>query len=91
MLIFIILTCFRFGFGQLHKMAQNFTNEEKLDMLVTYIKNHKNADRAANNYLEDYPDRQQPNKRYFSKIIINLLEFGAFQKPILRYHRFNYQ
>ena len=50
-------------------------------MLVTYIKNHRNADRAANNYLEDYPDRQQPNKRYFSKIITNLLQFGAFQKP----------
>lgn len=58
-----------------------FSNEEKLDLLVCYIRNRRDANRAANNYLSDYPDRRQPNKRYFATLVMNLLEFGSFEKP----------
>lgn len=69
-------SCFKF-----FKMALRFTSEEKFDMLECYIKNNRNATMALNSYTENYPERQQPNKRYFSKLVANLRMCGSFEQP----------
>lgn len=62
-------------------MALRYTNEEKCDMLVCFIKNHRNAALASNSYAESYPERHQPNERYFSKLFTNLRIYGCFEQP----------
>lgn len=65
----------------------HFSNEEKFDMLAVYLQSHRNADMAANRYLESYPERPQPHKTYFRKIVVNLLNFGAFEQPREKYNK----
>lgn len=60
---------------------QNYSNEEKFDMLVCYISSHRNANLALQNYANSFPERRQPNVRYFAKLVTNLLNFGSFQSP----------
>jgi hypothetical protein len=61
-------------------MALNFSNEEMFDMLECYIKNERNANRAMDAYFDMYPERRQPGRTYFQKLVRNLLEFGSFNK-----------
>lgn len=63
------------------KMALRYTNEEKFEMLVCFIRNNRNAALASNNYAETFPEKQQPNKRYFSKLVTNLRMYGSFEQP----------
>lgn len=67
----------------------NFTSGEQFDMLECYLRNNRNSSLARARYLEDYPDRQQPNRRYFSKIVYNLINFGSFNKPRSKRYRKN--
>lgn len=60
-------------------MAENFSNEDKLDMLEMYFQAHRNSVEASRLYQEHFPERPQPNQRYFRKLIINLLNFGSFE------------
>jgi len=62
-------------------MEQLFSNEEKLDLLEYYFKNNRNATTAINSYVENFPERRRPQPRYFRKLVINLLNFGSFEKP----------
>lgn len=45
-----------------------FTHLEKCDMLETYIKCSKNSFRALEQYGQMYPERGQPDRRYFLKL-----------------------
>lgn len=60
---------------------EKFNNEEKYDMLQSYILAHKNSRNAANHYLELYPDRRQPHETLFRRLEVNLKTYGAFSKP----------
>lgn len=64
-------------------MEHNFTNAEKFDMLSCFILSQKNCYVAERMYLEKYPERRQPNKRTFSKLVTNLKQYGSFKKPVL--------
>lgn len=63
-------------------MDRDFSFEEKFDMLKCYILCHSNTGRAEQMYLNDYPERVQPNKKIFGRIVANLLEHGSFKKPV---------
>lgn len=60
-----------------------FSNEEKFDMLSCFILSYRNCYEAERMYLMKYPERRQPNRRTFSKLVTNLKEYGAFKKPVL--------
>jgi hypothetical protein len=62
-------------------MAAHYSNEEKLDMIECYFASQRNSNIALDRYFENYPERQQPNLQYFSKLVRNLLNFGSFEKP----------
>lgn len=67
-----------------------YTGEEKKDMYDVYIRCYRNETRAAQNYLQLYPDRQQPSKRMFSYISKNMTEFGSVKKSRTTYRdRYN--
>lgn len=63
-------------------MVLRYTNDEKFDMLECYIKSNRNAIIALNNYADTYPERHQPNRRYFSKLVANLRTCGSFEQPV---------
>lgn len=56
-----------------------FSAEEKYDMCVIYIRCNRNAQRAAEIYLEEYPERQQPHRTIFTRLSRTLQQHGAFQ------------
>lgn len=58
-----------------------YSNEEKFDMLALYLQSHRNADITSARYLEMYPERRQPHKTQFRKIVVNLINHGAFEQP----------
>lgn len=60
-----------------------FSNEEKFDILTCYVLCHRNSSEAEQMYLNRYPERNQPNRRTFSKLVTNLREYGSFQKPVI--------
>ena len=64
-------------------MEHNFTNAEKFDILSCFTLSHKNCYVAERMYLEKYPERRQPNKRTFSKLVTNLKQYGSFKKLVL--------
>ena len=45
-----------------------FTHLEKCDMLEAYFVCRKNSFRAQEQYSQTYPERDQPNRRYFLKL-----------------------
>lgn len=57
----------------------NFTSSEKVDMLEVYFRVEKNATMAVNTYREKYPDRQVPNRKVFTKLVLNLRTNGSFK------------
>lgn len=66
-------------------MAHKFSNEEKFDMLAVYLQSHRNAEIAGTKYLELFPERSQPHKTYYRRIVTNLLNYGAFEQPREKY------
>jgi len=60
----------------------HFSNEEKSDMLCCYIESHKNCFDAERQYLLKYPERRQPNRSIFKRLLKNLREYGAFQQTV---------
>ena len=60
----------------------SFTNEEKFDMLYCYILCRRNCVEAELMYRNEYPERRQPNKSMFRRLVSNLKEYGSFKKPV---------
>lgn len=58
----------------------DFTNEEKLDMILIYGECRKNRRDAFRVYGERYPDRRMPSAMYFTRLASNLATCGAFSK-----------
>lgn len=58
-----------------------FSNSDKFDMLSCYILSHKNSTRAAELYLNHYPERRQPHLSTYRNLRVNLIEHGSFIKP----------
>ncbi|KAL1502886.1 hypothetical protein ABEB36_007964 [Hypothenemus hampei] len=63
-----------------------YSNEEKFDMLALYLQSNRNADVTSAKYLETYPERRQPHKTQFRKLVVNLINYGAFQQPKDQYN-----
>lgn len=61
----------------------NFSNEEKFDMLYCYMLSRRNCVEAEHMYLNNYPERRQPGKSIFRRLIANIKEYGSFKKPVL--------
>lgn len=68
-----------------------YSNEEKLDMLETYFKSNRNATEASRTYEENFPERTHPSKRYFRRLIVNLLNDGSFEKRRSSHYNINNQ
>lgn len=60
-----------------------FSNEERFDLLACFIKSNSNSSVAERMYLQKYPERSQPNRRTFSKLVRNLKTYGSFKKPVV--------
>lgn len=45
-----------------------FTHLEKCNMLELYLKFNKNSDKALECYIQQFPDRDVPDRRYFLKL-----------------------
>ena len=63
------------------KMNRRYSNEEKFDILVTYIRANRNAHAAVTAYSNAFPERSQPSERYFKTLVQNLLQHGSFDQP----------
>lgn len=61
-----------------------FTNNEKTDMIFVYARCLRNINNAIQMYAELYPERRAPNPRFFAKLERNLREQGSFKKPCRR-------
>jgi len=55
-----------------------FTNEEKLNMILIYGECRKNRRNALRVYEERYPNRRQPSDMYFTRLAKNLAKNGSF-------------
>ena len=58
----------------------NYTNSEKVDMLLVYGLCERNARAAARLYAERYPHRRHPDHKAILNLENNLREFGMLQK-----------
>lgn len=70
-------------------MENLFSNEERFDMLTCYIKANRNADTASQNYHIEFPERRQPHKTYFRRLVLNLLNHGSFVQRRSSYNKEN--
>ena len=61
----------------------SFTNDDKFNMLSCYILCQRNCVEAERMYLNKYPDRKQPGKSIFRRLVFNLKEYGSFKKPVI--------
>jgi hypothetical protein len=59
----------------------NYSNDEKEDMLAIYFKSNRSTEAAALAYEEQFPERRQPNQKHFRFLVTNLLAYGSFVKP----------
>jgi len=66
-------------------MAQTFSNDEKVDMIDCYFKSNRNSQLASDLYFELYPERQQPHRTIFGRIVNNLRNNGCFEIKRGRY------
>lgn len=64
---------------------QEFSNEEKRDMLEIYYSSRRNDQISSETYLQRFPERRQPGRRYFLSLHRNLGEYGSFAKSRQRY------
>lgn len=53
------------------EVALCYTNEEKFYIVKCFIENRKAA-LALNNYAGKYPESQQPDERFFPKLVVTL-------------------
>lgn len=60
---------------------ERFSNNEKFDMLSCYILSHRNSTRAAEMYINQYPERRQPHVSTYRNLRVNLINHGSFTKP----------
>lgn len=61
----------------------SFSNTEKFDMLSCYIVCQRNCVDAERAYSNKYPERRQPGKSIFRRLVFNLKEYGSFKKPVV--------
>jgi hypothetical protein len=54
--------------------------EEKVDMIECYFKSNRNSQTASDLYFELYPERAQPHRTIFARIVNNLRTYGSFEK-----------
>lgn len=59
----------------------SFPLNEQYDMFCVYIKCNKNSRRAAQVYLNSFPERRQPDVKIFSRLDLNMQEYGCLRKP----------
>lgn len=65
-----------------------FSNEEKTDMFVVYIRNQRNPLAALREYTALYPERRLPHRTLFAKLERSLRQNGSFSiKPRKRNRR----
>lgn len=62
------------------KMVQ-FSNEEKVDMLLVFGECRSNCREAKRVYAQRYPHRRVPDAKTFPSLCKNLREYGSFVKP----------
>jgi hypothetical protein len=67
----------------------SYNNEEKFDLLVCYIKSERNSEGALQMYLHEYPERIQPNKKIFRRLVSNLMNFGSFEQSRKKHYDIN--
>lgn len=68
--------------------ANNYTNDEKMDMLRAFIRCNDNTLEASAMYLNLYPERRQPHPRIFTRLEANLRRTGGFSAaPVRQRHR----
>ncbi|XP_050310430.1 uncharacterized protein LOC126746298 [Anthonomus grandis grandis] len=58
-----------------------FSSSEQRDMVQIYYSLNRNSQRSCQQYLEQYPERPQPNYTYFGALDRNLSLYGSFTKP----------
>lgn len=63
----------------------SFSSLEQRDMLKVYYTCHRNSLIASRQYMELYPERQQPHCTYFGTLDKNLAQYGSFSKPRKKY------
>lgn len=66
-------------------MAHTYSNEEKVDMLDVYFKANRNTENACTRYAERFPERQQPHRTIFRRLVSNLQNFGSFEQKRANY------
>lgn len=67
----------------------NFSNQEKLDMILIYGKCDNNRRAALRAYREKYPDRRMPSAMYFTRLASNLATSGSFYRKRTVFKRKN--
>lgn len=58
----------------------NFTNSEMCDMVLIYGECGRRLRKAARRYARRYPERQQPNFKFFARLESRLRENGQFRR-----------
>lgn len=69
----------------------HYNHHEKFDMLRCYLRANENTQDASNAYFALYPERQQPNPKIFQRLVYNLINYGAFNKPRSKTYRIDGQ
>lgn len=62
-----------------------FSLEEKRNMIKIYYACHRNSARAAEIYLETYPEYTQPDRTIFHRLDFNMSHYGSLFKPRNKY------
>ena len=57
-----------------------FTEEEKIDMVESYLSNNKNRTLALMDYVTKFPLRRRPEKKIFDRIYQQFRENGTLKK-----------
>jgi hypothetical protein len=57
-----------------------YSNEEKVEMLLIYGECGKNSVRALQLYVARYPEKTQPSRHIFARLIKNLCETGSINQ-----------
>jgi hypothetical protein len=63
-----------------------FPLNEQYDMFCTYIKLNKNSNLAGQEYLNNFPERRQPDVRVFSRLDVNMQQYVCLKKPSREKH-----
>lgn len=66
-----------------------YSNEEKFEMLECYIKCDRKSERAQDLYFHKYPNRTQPDRKIFRRLVMNLRTGGSFDKKRQKTYNIN--